>query len=99
VVLIDCARRQETIAYSELVQKITALDLQAHAPRLDELLGQISTDEIGPGQRMLSVLVVPRPVLKTSVSELAPASLLLTSEHMPAVIAVGRCPDALVRTQ
>ena len=49
VVRIDSARRQETIAYSELVQKITALDLQAHDPRLDELLGQISTEEIGRG--------------------------------------------------
>ena len=55
VVLIDCARRQETIAYSELVQKITALDLQAHDPRLDELPGQISTEEIGRRQGMLSV--------------------------------------------
>ena len=76
VVLIDGARRQETLAYSELVQKITALDLQAHAPRLDELLGHISTEGIGRGHGMLSVLVVPR-VLKTSGSELAPACLPL----------------------
>lgn len=44
-VLVEFARKQKTVAYSELVQRIKALDLQAHDPRLDELLGQISTDE------------------------------------------------------
>jgi hypothetical protein len=58
MVLVDCARRQTTIAYSELVQKIKVLDLQAHDPRLDGLLGQISIEETGHGHRMLSVLVV-----------------------------------------
>jgi len=58
IVLVECARRQRTIAYSELVQKIKALDLQAHDPRLDELLGQLSTEEAGNGRGMLSVLVV-----------------------------------------
>lgn len=58
MVLVECARRQKTIAYSELVQKIKALDLQAHDPRLDELLGQLSTEEAGHGRGMLSVLVV-----------------------------------------
>jgi hypothetical protein len=58
IVLVDCARRQRTIAYSELVPKIKAIDLQAHDPRLDELLGQISTEETGHGHGMLSVLVV-----------------------------------------
>jgi hypothetical protein len=57
-VLIDCARHQKTIAYSELVPKITTLDLQAHDPRLDEFLGQVSTEETGHGRGMLSVLVV-----------------------------------------
>lgn len=57
-VLIECARRQETIAYSGLVTRIKALDLQAHDPRLDELLRQISTDEMGHGRGMLAVLVV-----------------------------------------
>jgi hypothetical protein len=58
MVLVECARRQKTIAYSELVQKVKALDLQAHDPRLDELLGQLSTEEAGHGHGMLSVLVV-----------------------------------------
>jgi hypothetical protein len=57
-ILVDCARRQKTIAYSDLVPKIVAIDLQAHDPRLDELLGQISTEENGHGRGMLAVLVV-----------------------------------------
>jgi len=57
-VLLERARRPETIAYSELVQKVRAIDLQAHDPRLDELLGQIATEEYGQGRGMLSVLVV-----------------------------------------
>jgi len=56
--LVECARRQKTIAYSELVPKIKAIDLEAHDPRLDELLGQISIEETGHGRGMLSVLVV-----------------------------------------
>jgi hypothetical protein len=58
VVLVDCARRQKTIAYSELVPRVKAIDLQAHDPRLDELLGQIATEETACGHGMLSVLVV-----------------------------------------
>jgi hypothetical protein len=57
-VLIEHARSQETIVYSELAPKIKALDLQAHDKRLDELLGQISTEEYAHGRGMLSVLVV-----------------------------------------
>ena len=57
-VLVECARAQKTIAYSDLVRRIKAVDLQAHDPRLDELLFQISTDEMGNERGMLSVLVV-----------------------------------------
>ena len=57
-VLVDRARSQTTITYTELVQRIHAIDLEAHDPRLDELLGQISTEEQSHGRGMLSVLVV-----------------------------------------
>lgn len=57
-VLIDCAKREATITYSELVAKVSALDLQAHDPRLDQLLGQIASEEVGAGRGMLSVVVV-----------------------------------------
>ncbi len=58
MVLVDCARRQQTIAYSELVPKIRAIDLRAHDPRLDELLGQISTEQVAYGHGILSVVAV-----------------------------------------
>lgn len=57
-VLIDRARHQDTIAYSELVPKITSIDLQAKDPRLDELLSQLSREESQAGRGMLSVIVV-----------------------------------------
>jgi len=57
-VLIDCAKKQATIAYSELVAKVAAIDLPPHDPRLDELLGQLSSEEAAAGRGMLSVIVV-----------------------------------------
>jgi len=57
-VLTGCARGQQTISYSELVRKISAIDLLAHDPRLDELLNQLSVEEAAAGRGMLSVVVV-----------------------------------------
>jgi hypothetical protein len=57
-VLIERARAQKTISYSDLVPKIKAIDLLAHDPRLDELLIQISSEEMAQDRGMLSVLVV-----------------------------------------
>jgi hypothetical protein len=57
-VLVECARRPVMIAYSQLVPRIVAIDLQARDPRLDELLRQIATDEYHAGRGMLTVLVV-----------------------------------------
>lgn len=57
-VLIDCARRGAFIAYSDLVRRVGALDLQARDPRLDALLEELSTAEAEAGRGMLSVLVV-----------------------------------------
>jgi len=57
-VLADCARRGETISYSELVQAIRSISLEAHDPRLAELLGQVSSEEDEAGRGLLSVIVV-----------------------------------------
>jgi hypothetical protein len=57
-VLVERARTQQTIAYSDLVQRINAIDLEAQDPRLDELLFQVAADESSQGRGMLSVLVV-----------------------------------------
>jgi hypothetical protein len=57
-VLVEHARRPQMIAYSGLVQKIRAIDLQARDPRLDELLRQVASEEHAQGRGMLTVLVV-----------------------------------------
>lgn len=57
-VLVERARGQQTIAYSDLVQRIKAIDLEAQDPRLDELLFQVAAEESSQGRGMLSVLVV-----------------------------------------
>ncbi len=57
-VLIDIARRKGRIAYSELVEKIHAIDIKAHDQRLFHLLGEISTEEDKEGRGMLTAIVV-----------------------------------------
>src|SRR5258705_11812624 len=57
-VLVERAREQQTIAYSDLVQRIKAINLEAQDPRLDELLFQVAAEESSQGRGMLSVLVV-----------------------------------------
>ena len=57
-VLIDVARRKGRIAYCELVEKIHAIDIGAHDPRLFHLLGEISTEEDNEGRGMLTAIVV-----------------------------------------
>jgi len=56
--LIEVARRKGRIAYSELVQKIKSIHLEAHDPRLFHLLGEISSEEDGAGRGMLTAIVV-----------------------------------------
>lgn len=57
-VLVERARRSATISYSELIQRVPAIALEARDARLDELLRQIATDEYAAHRGMLSVLVV-----------------------------------------
>jgi len=56
--LINVARRRGRIAYSELVEKIQAIRLEAHDPRLFHLLGEISAEEDKAGRGMLKAIVV-----------------------------------------
>jgi molybdopterin synthase catalytic subunit len=46
------------IAYSDLVTRITTVELQAHDSRLFHLLGEISSEEDAAGRGMLTVVVV-----------------------------------------
>lgn len=57
--MVDVARNQQTISYTDLVAQIPAIaDLQPRDPRLDGLLGQICEHEDAAGRGMLSVVVV-----------------------------------------
>ena len=44
--------------YSELVRCINAIPMEAHDPRLFELLGEISEEEDAAGRGMMSAIVV-----------------------------------------
>ncbi len=57
-VLIDVARRKGRIAYSELAAQITAIQIDAHDPRMFHLLGEISTAEDKARRGMLTAIVV-----------------------------------------
>ncbi|HEY4657990.1 MAG TPA: hypothetical protein VIH11_00635 [Gemmatimonadaceae bacterium] len=59
-VLIDTARRQGTISYSDLVARITAIALEAHSYAIRTFLNEISTSEHNDGKGLLSVVVVYR---------------------------------------
>ena len=52
------ARRRDVITYSDLVRAITVCSLAPNDPRLDRLLGEISTEEDRAGRGMLTAAVV-----------------------------------------
>lgn len=56
--LADRARMRGMIPYSDLVESLKTLQLEAHDPRLFELLGEVSSEEDDAGRGMLSVIVV-----------------------------------------
>lgn len=56
--LADRARVRGMIPYSDLVESLKTLQLEAHDPRLFELLGEVSSEEDDAGRGMLSVIVV-----------------------------------------
>lgn len=59
-ILIKCVKNPQhpSICYSELANKIIAISLEAHDPRLAHLLGEISSEENTADRGMLSVFVV-----------------------------------------
>ena len=56
--LVDIARREDTISYSDLVARIMAISLDPHSYAMRAFLGEISTSEHNGGRGMLSVVVV-----------------------------------------
>jgi len=57
-ILIARAKLRGMIPYSDLVQKIKSIDLEAHDQRLFHLLGEVSREEHSAGRGMLTVIVV-----------------------------------------
>lgn len=56
--MIERAKVRGMIPYSDLVRRITTIQLEPHDPRLFRLLGEISTEEDAVGRGMLSAVVV-----------------------------------------
>lgn len=60
-ILIDCAKKEKLITYSDLVRKIRSvipIDIGPHDLRLFQLLGEISIEEDRNNRGMLSVVVI-----------------------------------------
>ena len=57
-ILIDVARREDTIAYSDLTSRIHAIVLDPHSYAMRAFLGEISSAEHEHGRGMLSAVVV-----------------------------------------
>jgi hypothetical protein len=57
-VMVDVARREGTIPYSDIVARINAITLDPHSYATRAFLGEISTAEHTQGRGMLSVVVV-----------------------------------------
>jgi hypothetical protein len=56
--LVERAKLRGMMPYSELVAQIHSIDLEAHDPRLNHLLEEISSQEDASGRGMLTVIVV-----------------------------------------
>ena len=56
--MIECARNQGTLSYTQLVSKIRSIQLEPHDVRLDRLLESVARDEDLAGRGILTVVVV-----------------------------------------
>ncbi len=57
-VLVETARQRGMITYSDLVDKVKAIDIPPHGPAIGQILGELSHEEDAQGRGMLTVLVV-----------------------------------------
>ena len=73
-ILIDRARRGDTIAYSDLAARISAVTLDPHSYAMRAFLGEISTVEYNQGRGMLSAVVVDNPARRGGSSHVRMAS-------------------------
>jgi hypothetical protein len=57
-ILVERAKLRGMMPYSELVQKLRSIQLEANSYALFAMLGELSTEEDRAGRGMLSVIVV-----------------------------------------
>ena len=57
-ILIDRAKINSPISYSELASQIMTIEIEPHAHALHEMLGEISISEDSAGRGLLSIFVV-----------------------------------------
>ena len=57
-ILIACARKPETIAYSDLLRQVKEIHLEPDSYAVGPILGEVSESEDALGRGMLTVLVV-----------------------------------------
>jgi hypothetical protein len=57
-ILVEWAKKGQTIPYTDLVAQIKAIDLPRNSPAFWDMLGEISTAEDAAGRGMLTVIVV-----------------------------------------
>jgi hypothetical protein len=60
-ILLKRVAEKKPIYYSELVDQLHTVKLEAKDPRLDYLLDEISREEDAAGRGMLSVVVIRKP--------------------------------------
>lgn len=56
--MYNAARKKSLISYSELVTRITQVQMEAHDPRLDHFLGEIAHEDDEAGLGLSTVVVV-----------------------------------------
>lgn len=57
-VMRAAARARDLVFYSQLVARISAIEMGPRDPRVGKMLREVSEDEVAAGRGMLSVLVV-----------------------------------------
>ena len=57
-ILCECAKRRDPITYSDFVQRIAAVRMDAHSHQLRIMMGELSTAEHEAGRPLITALIV-----------------------------------------
>ena len=63
-ILCKRAKRRDPITYSDFVQRITAVRMDAHSHRLRIMMGELSTAEREAGRPLITALIVHKDDLR-----------------------------------